>query len=92
MSESAIAFEEGSGNVFEDIGFDRPTAARLAHKADLVGVLHRVQHERGLTQAAFARLSPSRASRSSTTAGSAACPPTSSSTRSRAWADMLRSA
>jgi predicted XRE-type DNA-binding protein len=56
MSESAIAFEEGSGNVFEDIGFDRPTAARLAHKADLVGVLHRVQHERGLTQAAFARL------------------------------------
>ncbi|MEA3017587.1 MAG: hypothetical protein QOI38_2309 [Sphingomonadales bacterium] len=56
MSEPAIAFEESSGNVFEDIGFDRPTAARLAHKADLVGVLHRVQQERGLSQAAFARL------------------------------------
>ncbi|HEX8364633.1 MAG TPA: helix-turn-helix transcriptional regulator [Allosphingosinicella sp.] len=56
MNEPAIAFEESGGNVFEDIGFDRPTAARLAHKVDLVGVLHRVQQERGLSQAAFARL------------------------------------
>ena len=49
-------FEEGTGNVFEDIGFDKATAAGLAHKADLVGVLHRFQQERGLSQSAFARL------------------------------------
>ncbi len=51
-----IEYEEGSGNVFEDIGFDAATAGRLAHKADLVGVLHRFQQERGLSQAAFGRL------------------------------------
>ena len=57
MSDSGrIEFEEGSGNVFEDIGFDRPTAARLSHKADLVGVLHRYQQEMGVSQLAFSRL------------------------------------
>lgn len=51
-----IEFEESSGNVFADIGFDEEVSARLAHKADLVGVLHRFQQERGLSQAAFGRL------------------------------------
>jgi predicted XRE-type DNA-binding protein len=51
-----IEFEECSGNVFEDLGFDSPIAARLTHKAELVGVLHRLQQERDLSQAAFSRL------------------------------------
>jgi predicted XRE-type DNA-binding protein len=51
-----IEFEESSGNVFADIGFDPATAGRLAHKADLVSVLHRYQQEQGLSQAAFGRL------------------------------------
>ncbi len=51
-----IEFEESSGNVFDDIGFDAPTAAKLSHKADLVGVLYRAQHERDLSQSAFSRL------------------------------------
>ena len=54
--DEPIAFEESSGNIFTDIGFDAPTAARLSHKADLVGVLHRAQHERALSQSAFGRL------------------------------------
>lgn len=57
MSEfQNIEFEESSGNVFEDIGFDAPTTTQLSHKADLVGVLHRAQHERELSQSAFSRL------------------------------------
>lgn len=56
MSEPAIDFEEGSGNVFADIGFPAAEAVRLAHKADLVGVLHRCQQEQGLSQVAFSRL------------------------------------
>jgi predicted XRE-type DNA-binding protein len=52
----AIEHEQGSGNVFEDIGFDKATAARLSHKADLVGLLHRLQQERALSQTVFARL------------------------------------
>ena len=56
MSEDRIEYEESSGNVFEDIGFGKQAAAALAHKADLVGVLHRVQQERGLSQAEFGRL------------------------------------
>jgi predicted XRE-type DNA-binding protein len=51
-----IDFEESSGNVFEDIGFDKATAARLTHKAELVGVLYRLQQERKLSQVAFSRL------------------------------------
>jgi predicted XRE-type DNA-binding protein len=51
-----IEFEDGGGNVFEDIGFDRATADRLTHKAELVGVLHRYQQERKLSQLAFSRL------------------------------------
>lgn len=51
-----IEFEESSGNVFEDIGFDTATADRLTHKAELVGVLYRLQQERNLSQIAFSRL------------------------------------
>ncbi|KQZ76562.1 hypothetical protein ASE06_06800 [Sphingopyxis sp. Root214] len=53
---SNIDFEESSGNVFEDLGFDSVTADRLTHKAELVGVLHRLQQERDLSQVAFSRL------------------------------------
>lgn len=53
---SNIEFEESSGNVFEDLGFDTATADRLTHKAELVGVLHRLQQERDLSQVAFSRL------------------------------------
>ena len=51
-----IEFEDGSGNVFEDIGFDTATADRLTHKAELVSVLYRYQQERNLSQVAFSRL------------------------------------
>ena len=53
---SNIEFEESSGNVFEDLGFDTATADRLTHKAELVGVLHRLQQERDLSQVAYSRL------------------------------------
>jgi len=56
MSAEEIEFEESSGNVFEDIGFSKTEAARLTHKSDLVGLLYRVQQERGLSQAEFGRL------------------------------------
>lgn len=81
----SIEFEESSGNVFADIGFDEETSSRLAHKADPVGVLHRFQQERGLSQTASGRLVgiPSPACPSSTTARSPACPSTSCSARSR---------
>jgi len=52
----AIEFENSSGNVFEDIGFDTPIADRLTHKAELVSVLYRCQQERNLSQVAFSRL------------------------------------
>ena len=51
-----IEFDEGTGNVFEDIGFDKPTAEKLTHKAELVGVLFTYQQERNLSQVAFSRL------------------------------------
>lgn len=51
-----IEYEEGSGNVFADLGFDVTTAARLTHKAELVGVLHRFQQELNVSQSAFSRL------------------------------------
>ena len=54
--DKPIEFEPSSGNVFEDIGFDKATAERLTHKAELVGVLHACQRERGLGQVAFSRL------------------------------------
>jgi len=57
MSEiDHIEFEESSGNVFADIGFDPATADKLSHKADLVGVLYRFQEELQLSQVAFSRL------------------------------------
>jgi predicted XRE-type DNA-binding protein len=52
----SIEFEDSSGNVFEDIGFDTATADRLTHKAELVSVLYRYQQERSLSQVAFSRL------------------------------------
>lgn len=51
-----IEYEESGGNVFEDIGFDKATARRLSHKAELVGVLYDYQRERDLSQVAFSRL------------------------------------
>lgn len=51
-----IEFEDSSGNVFQDIGFDTATADRLTHKAELVSVLYRYQRERNLSQLAFSRL------------------------------------
>ena len=56
MSTSEIEYEESSGNVFEDLGFEGETAKRLSHKADLVAVLFRFQEERALGQVAFSRL------------------------------------
>ena len=55
MNEGLV-FEESGGNVFEDIGFDSPTAAKLSHKADLAGILYRAQRARDLSQSAFSRL------------------------------------
>ena len=54
--DERIEFEVGSGNVFEDIGFDRATAANLNHKAELVSVLHAYKNELQLNQLAFSRL------------------------------------
>jgi predicted XRE-type DNA-binding protein len=51
-----IDYEESSGNIFEDLGFDSPTAALLTRKAELVGVLHRAQRERGLNQSQFGKV------------------------------------
>ncbi len=51
-----IEFEDGGGNVFEDIAFDTATADRLTHKAELVNVLYRYQQERNLSQVEFSRL------------------------------------
>lgn len=51
-----IEFEQGSGNVFEDIGFEPAVAKALSHKAELVGVLRRFQVEHGLTQIELSRV------------------------------------
>lgn len=51
-----IDFEDSSGNVFADIGFDASAASSLLHKAELVGVLHRYCGEMGLSQSAFGKL------------------------------------
>ena len=56
MSDADIEYEEGGGNVFEDIGFKGAVAAGLSHKADLVAVLFRYQEELALGQMAFSRL------------------------------------
>lgn len=53
---SSIDFEESSGNIFQDLGFDDATAALLTRKAELVGVLHRAQRERGMNQIDFGKL------------------------------------
>jgi predicted XRE-type DNA-binding protein len=51
-----LDFEESGGNIFEDLGFDSATAALLTRKAELVGVLHRAQQERGISQTEFGKL------------------------------------
>lgn len=56
MTIAEIEYEDGSGNVFEDIGFEGAVAERLSHKADLVAVLFRYQQELALSQMAFSRL------------------------------------
>lgn len=56
MSTAKFEYEEGSGNVFQDIGFKGAVAERLSHKADLVAVLFRYQDELSLGQMAFSRL------------------------------------
>lgn len=53
---NGIEFEDSSGNVFADLGFDASAASSLLHKAELVGVLHRYCQERGLSQSAFGKL------------------------------------
>lgn len=55
MSElDRIEYEDGSGNVFADLGL--PMADDLAYKAGLVGSIMRYQQEKGLTQSALAAL------------------------------------
>jgi|GEM_PF-511841 predicted XRE-type DNA-binding protein len=56
MDAPQIEFEESSGDVFADIGFDVPSAARLNHKAELIDLLYKIQQERDLSQIAFAKL------------------------------------
>jgi predicted XRE-type DNA-binding protein len=56
MSTTRIDYEDGSANVFEDIGFEGAVAERLSHKADLVAVLFRYQEQLSLSQVAFSRL------------------------------------
>ena len=54
MTVSETAVETGSGNVFADLGL--PDADAHLVKADLVGRIDAIVRERGLTQAAAARL------------------------------------
>ena len=56
MRTADIEWEEGGGNVFEDIGFEGAVAERLLRKSDLVAVLFRYQEELSLGQMAFSRL------------------------------------
>ncbi len=56
MSDEIIEFEDSTGNVFEDIGFDKAVAQKLTHKAELVGVLYKYQQELKLSQVAFSRM------------------------------------
>lgn len=51
-----IEFVDGGDNVFADLGFDDETASRLKRMSELVGVLHRYQQERKLSQSAFSDL------------------------------------
>ncbi len=51
-----IDIEESCGNVFEDIGFDKETSARLTYKSGLVGSLHRAFVASGLNQSDFGKL------------------------------------
>ena len=48
--KSRIAIQEGTGNVFRDLGFANPERAQL--KARLTLQIYRLIKERGLTQAA----------------------------------------
>lgn len=55
-ASNEIEHEVSSGNIFEDLGFDRSTSDKLAYKAGLVSILRGIQHERSLSQVAFSRL------------------------------------
>jgi predicted XRE-type DNA-binding protein len=53
---SDIAFENGSGNVFADLGFSPAEAAELAVKSDLIREIGETIRDRKLTQIAAAKL------------------------------------
>jgi predicted XRE-type DNA-binding protein len=54
MTRRKIAVEEGSGNVFADLGFEKPEEEQL--RADLVLQLVLAMRRRGISQAQAARI------------------------------------
>jgi predicted XRE-type DNA-binding protein len=52
----SVAFENGTGSVFEDIGFTPHEAAELTAKAKLMMAIKSVMQDRNLTQIEAARL------------------------------------
>lgn len=54
MTDTTIEFEDGSGNVFADLGLS--DADDLAYKAGLIGSIMRYQREHGLSQSSLAQL------------------------------------
>ena len=54
MTKHKIEVQEGSGNVFADLGL--PNAEQRLLKANIVAELHRLIKQRGLTQVKAARL------------------------------------
>ena len=54
MTKRKIEIDEGSGNVFADLGLPNPEERLL--KASIVGELHRLIKQRGLTQVKGAKL------------------------------------
>jgi len=52
----AMRIRQGSGNVFEDVGFPPAEAAHLLIRTDLMLQIERVLKTRGLTQAKAAKL------------------------------------
>lgn len=56
MTVDHIVVEDGSDNVFADIGFAPEAAARLLLKAELVSVIRKYRDELGLSQLELSRL------------------------------------
>lgn len=54
LAKNPVGIEEGSGNIFADLGL--PDAEETLLKAQIVVVLHRLMKARGLTQTAAAKL------------------------------------